>query len=109
MHAKDGELLRKLWHGLAAIPNVRIYGPGPDAERTSLVSFTIGDLESAEVSRRLATRGLFLSHGDFYAATVLERYGIEEQGFVRAGISVYTTGEEVERLLEAVGEIAAVA
>ncbi|MBK9153896.1 MAG: cysteine desulfurase-like protein [Chloracidobacterium sp.] len=107
MHAKDNDLTRKLWTGLASIANVRVYGPGPDAERTSLVSFTIGEIPSAEVSRWLAARGLFLSHGDFYAATVLERYDIEEQGFVRAGISVYTTAEEVDRLLEAVGEIAA--
>ena len=30
-------------------------------------------LPQQEVSRRLAARGLFLSHGDFYAATVVER------------------------------------
>ncbi|MGD9588540.1 MAG: cysteine desulfurase-like protein [Pyrinomonadaceae bacterium] len=107
MHAKDNDLTRKLWNGLASIANVRVYGPGPDAQRTSLVSFTIGEIPSADVSRRLAEKGLFLSHGDFYAATVLERYDIEEQGFVRAGISVYTTAEEIDRLIEAVGEIAA--
>jgi len=107
LHIKDTELTRRLWHALASIPNVRIYGPGPDEKRTSLVSFTVGDIPSSNVSRRLAGKGLFLSHGDFYAATVLERYGIVEQGLVRAGISAYTSGEEVERLIEGVAEIAA--
>lgn len=107
LHVKDKELTARLWHALASITNVRIYGPGPDAKRTSLVSFTIGDIPSSEVSRRLAETGLFLSHGDFYAATVLERYEISEQGLVRAGISVYTNDEEVDRLIEAVRRIAA--
>lgn len=106
MHLKDGVLTQKLWHGLASIPGVRIYGPGPDTARTSLVSFTLGDLPSSEVSRRLIDSGIFISHGDFYAATVLERYGISDQGFVRAGISLYTNEEEVYRLLEAVAAIA---
>lgn len=106
MHEKDGRLTRMLWHGLASIEGVRVYGPGPDAKRTSLVSFTIGDIPSSEVSKALTGRGIFISHGDFYASTVVERLGVAEQGLVRAGISLYTTDEEIERLLEGVREIA---
>lgn len=104
MHARDGELVERLWSGLHAIPGVRVYGPGPDAPRTSLVSFTLGDSPSSDVSKFLTTRGLFVSHGDFYASTVVKRYELEEQGLVRIGISFYTTMEEIDRLLDAVGE-----
>jgi selenocysteine lyase/cysteine desulfurase len=45
---------------------------------------------------------LFLSNGDFYAATVIERLARAPDGLVRAGCSCYTTEEEVERLIEAV-------
>ncbi|HMS09519.1 MAG TPA: cysteine desulfurase-like protein, partial [Pyrinomonadaceae bacterium] len=107
MHAKDEALTKRLWHGLASINGVRVYGPGPEAERTSLVSFTVGEKPSSEVSRTLIDSGIFISHGDFYASTVVERYGVSEQGLVRAGISLYTTEEEVERLLAAVEHIAA--
>lgn len=107
MHDKDDALTRRLWHGLASINGVRVYGPGPEAQRTSLVSFTVGDRPSSEVSRMLTDSGIFISHGDFYASTVVERYGVSEQGLVRAGISLYTTDEEVERLLAAVERIAA--
>ncbi|MGB8507714.1 MAG: hypothetical protein WCD76_04860, partial [Pyrinomonadaceae bacterium] len=59
-----------------------------------------------EVARRLAARGVFVSHGDFYAATVVERLGLGEEGLVRAGCACYTTLEEVERLVAGVREIA---
>jgi selenocysteine lyase/cysteine desulfurase len=58
------------------------------------------------VSRRLAARGLFLSHGDFYAATVVERLGLGAEGLVRAGSACYTTADEIERLIEGVSELA---
>jgi selenocysteine lyase/cysteine desulfurase len=59
-------------------------------------------MDAESVARSLAERGLFLSHGDFYAPTVLERFGCLEQGFVRAGCACYTTAEEVDRLVEGV-------
>jgi selenocysteine lyase/cysteine desulfurase len=48
---------------------------------------------------------LFLSHGDFYAATVVERLGLAEDGLLRAGCACYTTEEEIERLIEGVEEL----
>ncbi|HYY13233.1 MAG TPA: hypothetical protein VE758_02250, partial [Chthoniobacterales bacterium] len=62
-------------------------------------------LPSIDVARKLAQRGLFLSHGDFYAATVVERLGQSLYGLVRAGCACYTSEEEVDRLLACVGEL----
>lgn len=104
MHERDSELTSMLWNGLNDIEGIRVYGPGLDARRTSLVSFTVGDIPSEDVSKFLAARGMFLSHGDFYAATVVERLGVAEQGLVRIGCSAYTTSEEIERLIDAVKE-----
>ena len=47
---------------------------------------------------------MFVSCGDFYATTVVERLGLTD-GLVRAGCACYTTEEEVNRLLEGVGKI----
>lgn len=52
------------------------------------------------------TQGLFASHGDFYATTVVERLGLAREGLVRIGCACYTTEEEIERFLDAVCEIA---
>lgn len=105
LHARSFHLTRRLWEGLAAIAGVRLYGPSPELPRTPTVSFTIDGVASTDVARQLATRGLFLSHGDFYAATVTERLGLGEEGLVRAGCACYTTAEEIDRLIDGVGEI----
>ncbi|MDI1241156.1 MAG: aminotransferase class V-fold PLP-dependent enzyme, partial [bacterium] len=104
-HERDSCLVRQLWDGLSTIDGVRLYGPSPERPRTSLVSFTVGDVPSSEVSLRLADRGLFISHGNFYAATVVERLGVGAQGLVRVGCSVYTTEDEVQRVIDGVREI----
>jgi selenocysteine lyase/cysteine desulfurase len=49
---------------------------------------------------------VFVSHGDFYATTVVRRLGLEPEGLVRAGCACYTTAAEVDRLVEGVAEIA---
>jgi cysteine desulfurase family protein (TIGR01976 family) len=93
----------QLWDGLRALPGIKLYGPPPDRPRTPTLSFTVAGRTSEQVAHHLATRGLFLSHGDFYAATVVERLKVE--GLVRAGCACYTTDEEVERLVEGVRSI----
>ena len=55
-----------------------------------------------DIARALARQGLFVSNGDFYAATVIERLGQSKDGVVRIGCSCYTSGDEVSRLLEAI-------
>lgn len=106
LHGRAAKQVRQLWDGLSAIKGVRVYGPVPDLPRTATVSFTVDGCASTDVARQLATRGLFLSHGDFYAATVVERLGLMPEGLVRAGCACYTTNDEIERLIDGVGEIA---
>ena len=106
LHERNAALVRQLWNGLSAIKGVRVYGPRPELPRTPTVSFTITGIAATEVARQLADRGLFLSHGDFYAATVVERLGLEPEGLVRAGCACYTTAEEIARLIEGLAEIA---
>jgi cysteine desulfurase family protein (TIGR01976 family) len=105
MHEREGVLARQLWAGLSEIGGVRLYGPPPGRPRTSLVSFTVSDIPSSKVSKHLADRGLFVSHGNFYAATVVERLGLEDQGLVRVGCSVYTSADEIDRIVNGVREI----
>lgn len=105
LHERGQELVEALWHGLAAVDGVRLFGPPPEEARTPTVAFTVEGLGSEEVARRLVPKGVFVSHGDFYATTVVRRLGLERQGLVRAGCACYTTAEEVQRLVEGVAEI----
>jgi selenocysteine lyase/cysteine desulfurase len=56
------------------------------------------------VARELAKLGVFVSSGDFYATTVVERLGVRD-GLVRAGCACYTTEDEVDRLLDGVRQL----
>ena len=105
MHSRNAALFEILWNGLQSNPRVTVYGPPPAAARTPTVSFTISGVRSSDAARQLAQKGLFLSHGDFYAATVVQRLGLDEEGLIRAGCACYTTKEEIERLVRGVEEI----
>ena len=107
LRERGRELVRQLWQGLSEIEGVKIYGPPPTEPRTPTVGFTIAGLTSAEVARALADEAVFVSNGDFYATTLVERLGQARDGLVRAGCACYTTGEEVERLIDGVRRLAA--
>ncbi len=107
LHRRGQKLLEKLWTGLArdrrrdrVRPAAR-RRPARRPSRSSLAGRT-----ADEVAEALALRGLFLSSGDFYALTVVERLGHGQDGLVRAGAACYTTEDEVDRLLAAVAEVA---
>ena len=101
LHTQGVALLRRMWEGLSAISGVKLYGPQPGAPRTPTVAFTLHGRTADDVARHLAARGVFVSSGDFYASTVVERLGLT-RGLVRAGCACYTTEEEVERLIDGV-------
>ncbi len=102
LHERSDALITQLWNGLREIERVRLYGPAPGTARTPTIAFTVNGVTSIEVAEKLAERGVFLSHGDFYAMTVVERLGQALHGLVRAGCACYTTPEEVDRLLAGV-------
>jgi cysteine desulfurase family protein (TIGR01976 family) len=100
-------LVQRLLDGLRAIPGVRVFGTATSAARTPTVAFTLGDRHSDAVADALAEEAVFLSTGDFYAASVVRRYELASRGgLVRAGCAAYTTADEVDRLLAGVGRLA---
>lgn len=106
LHSRGAALTIRLWQGLHEIEGVRVYGPSLDAPRTPTISFTVAGVRSTVVAQKLAAHGLFVSHGDFYAATVIERLGLGTEGLVRAGCACYTTAEEIDRLIRGVASVA---
>lgn len=104
LHTRGQALVRRLWDGLSGLGGVTLYGPPPTSARTPTVAFTVAGMAADLVAERLAARAVFVSSGDFYATTVVERLGVSD-GLVRAGCACYTTEEEVDRLIEGVGVI----
>src|ERR1700730_1945143 len=102
LQQRGAVLLRQLWEGLRAVAGVELYGLPPEGSRTPTLSFTLAGRDAKDVATALAARGIFVSHGDFYASTVARVLGHERDGLVRAGCAAYTTAEEVERLVAGV-------
>ena len=104
LHSRGRALLERLWFGLREIAGVTLYGPDPTQLRTPTIAFTLRGQPADTVARRLAELGLFVSSGDFYASTVVERLGVTD-GLVRVGCACYTSDDEVERLVQGVRKI----
>ena len=104
-HARGEALFTKLWNGLEAIDGVSLYGSPPGSKRTPTIAFTVEGKSSREVAGNLADAGVFVSHGDFYATTVVDRLALTDVGLVRAGCAIYTSDSEVERLVDGVRSV----
>jgi selenocysteine lyase/cysteine desulfurase len=102
LHERGNALVKSMWSGLSEIKGVTLYGPEPALHRTRTISIKVKGKHSRDVAVALADRSVFVSHGDFYAMTVVERLGLSDQGLVRAGCGIYTTADEVSRLCEGV-------
>jgi cysteine desulfurase family protein (TIGR01976 family) len=102
LHERGHALASRMVAGLGAIPGVTVHGPGLDVPRTPTVSFSVARRTSDEVALALADRAVFVSNGDFYATTLVDKLGRADAGIVRAGCACYTTMGEVERLIEGV-------
>jgi selenocysteine lyase/cysteine desulfurase len=100
-------LVQRLLDGLGGLPGVRVFGPPAASARTPTVAFTVGDRHPDAVADALAEEAVFVSTGDFYATSIVRRYGLASRGgLVRAGCAAYTTADEVDRLLAGVARLA---
>jgi cysteine desulfurase family protein (TIGR01976 family) len=110
IHQHDRELAARLIRGLLNIPGLTFYGIRELErldERTPTVSIRLPNHSPAEVSKRLGDIGIYTWDGNFYGINVTEQLGVEDQGGVlRIGLCHYSTAEEVDRLLEAMRQLA---
>lgn len=106
IHRREAQLFDRLWRGLGDIAPVTRFGPPPATDRTATVSFTVRGHDSEAVAMELARAACFVSHGDFYASTVVRRLGLEREGVVRIGAACYSTAEEIDRVLAAIAQLA---
>jgi cysteine desulfurase family protein (TIGR01976 family) len=92
--------------GLAAIPKVTLYGR--PSRRTPTAYFRLEGSAPAEVTEALSARGINCWHGHAYARELAEALGLGGSGgAVRTSVNFYSTDAEVDRLLDAVAELAA--
>jgi len=93
---------------LSGLPDgVALYGIRTPEGRTPTFCFNVGGRGPREVAELLGEQDLYVWDGDYYALEPMRALGLADSGgAVRAGFLHYTTDEEVDRLLEALGELA---
>jgi selenocysteine lyase/cysteine desulfurase len=102
--AHELELFEVLLSGLESMERVRTYGAA--RRRTATAYFTVAGLTPRQVAEQLAAAGINVWNGHNYAWEVTKVLGIRDNGCaVRAGLVHYNNRDDVDRLLDAVGDL----
>ncbi|AFZ57183.1 cysteine desulfurase [Anabaena cylindrica FACHB-243] len=105
IHAYEAELTAYLFEQLAQIPQIRIYGPKPNAQgegRASLAAFTADGVHPNDLSTLLDQEGVAIRSGH-HCTQPLHRY-LDLPGTARASLYFYNTHEEIDIFIKALKE-----
>jgi cysteine desulfurase family protein (TIGR01976 family) len=106
----ERELAARFLRGAAAIPGLRLWGIDDEDrldERTPTFAVRLGDQDPVKTATDLAQRGIYVWDGHYYAITVMERLGLlGSGGAVRIGFCHYHSTDDVDRVLEALADLA---
>jgi cysteine desulfurase/selenocysteine lyase len=83
---------------LSEVPGLRVFGPPAGPERLGPVSFELDGVHAHDVSEILDRHGVAVRAGHHCAQPLMDRLGIPATA--RASFGVYTTPEEIDRLVE---------
>ncbi len=102
LHSAEQPLLQPLLDRLAADPRLRLLGPADAAQRAATVSLVPLRRTPVEVAAELARAGIMAGASHFYAVRLLEALGVDPaRGVLRLSFVHYTSGDDIERLLQA--------
>jgi selenocysteine lyase/cysteine desulfurase len=98
-------------HKAVTVPGLRVFGITDVerlGERTPTFAISLDGHTPRDVAKFLGDRGIFVWDGHYYAVAVMDRLGLLDQGgLVRIGFVHYNTLEEADRLIDALGNLAA--
>jgi cysteine desulfurase/selenocysteine lyase len=90
---------------LAAMPSVTVYGP-PLANRTGVVSMTVGDIHAHDLATILDREGVCVRAGHHCNQPLMEKLGVAATA--RASFYVYNTPSEIDALVRAIDKAKAI-
>jgi len=100
--------LARFYHDqVSRLPGVRVWGPGFSTRaRAPTVSITLQGHTAEEAATALGAQGVCVWDGNFYAARAVELLGLADRGgLLRTGISMYTSEQDIHRLLDGLGKL----
>ena len=101
--AHEKSFAERVVEGVAALPGVRIIGPQRGEPRAGLVSVSVDGVHAHDVGQFLDDAGIVVRVGH-HCAQPLHR-ALDITASTRASAHLYTTAEEADRFVDALGEI----
>lgn len=102
--AREAYLGGLLVRRLGELPHVRVLGPQHSALRVGLASFDLADVHAHDLGQFLDARGIAVRVGHHCAQPLHRRLGIFAS--TRASTYLYTTEDEIDRLVQGVAAAA---
>jgi cysteine desulfurase/selenocysteine lyase len=96
--AHEGETADFTLQRLADVEGLTVFGPPRGPDRVGPVSFELEGVHAHDVSEILDRHGIAVRAGHHCAQPLMERLGVPATA--RASFGVYTTHEEIDRLVE---------
>lgn len=97
----EAELLDYATAALSSLPGVRIFGTAPD--KTSVLSFLVGDSHPYDVGTLIDQMGIAVRTGHHCTQPIMDRYAIP--GTVRASFAVYNTRQDIDLFIAALQRV----
>ncbi|HSI80649.1 MAG TPA: SufS family cysteine desulfurase, partial [Solirubrobacterales bacterium] len=101
--AHEHELADYALERLDEIPGLRVIGPGRGPGRTGIISFELEGVHAHDVSEILDRHAVAIRAGHHCAQPLMDRFGVAATA--RASFGVYTTHEEIDRLVVALDDV----
>ena len=98
----EQELLDYASEGLANIQDIRFFGTAK--EKSSVISFLIGDIHPFDIGTMLDKMGIAIRTGHHCAQPVMQYFNIP--GTMRASFAFYNKKEEIDKLVESTERVA---
>ena len=97
----EADLLRHATEAVSRLDGIRLFGTAK--EKTSVLSFLVGEAHPYDVGTLLDQLGIAVRTGHHCTQPIMDRYGIP--GTVRASFAVYNTRQEVDLFVSALQRI----
>ena len=93
---------------LAGLPDTAtVFGITDDlTARTPTYAIELEGVSARRLATELGDRGIYVTDGNYYAVEVMRALRRDDGGLVRIGFLHYTTEDEVDRLLNALHDLA---
>ena len=108
IRAREDALCTRLLEGLAHLPGITVYGPGPGEGRGAVISLQLANMDCSQAACLLDREyGVCVRSGLHCAPLAHKTMGSFPQGTVRLSLSPFLTRDDVDQALAALAALSA--